>query len=129
MTKGQYLRQWLRKADHDLTIIRQGMDRPEAEWVTDVLCFHAQQAVEKAFKAYLIYIEQEPPRTHSLEVLHRTIRSSSPDFPNYELGDLTAFAVQSRYPDELFEPDSSEAKQYAKLAEQIVNDLRLRMDH
>ena len=127
MTKQQYLGQWLRKADRDLTIIRQGMDRPEAEWVTDVLCFHAQQAVEKAFKAYLIYLDQEPPRTHSLEVLQRTIRSSSPAFPEYELGDLTAFAVQSRYPDELFEPDSSEAKRYAKLAEQIVSELRLRI--
>ena len=103
------------------------MDRPEQEWVTDMLCFHAQQAVEKAFKAYLIYIEQEPPRTHSLEVLYETIRSSSPDLPHYDLGDLTAFAVQSRYPDELFEPDSSEAKQYARRAEEIVNDMRLRM--
>ncbi len=26
-----------------------------------------------------------------------------PDFPDYDLGDLTAFAVQSRYPDELSE--------------------------
>ena len=47
MTKRQYLKQWLTKAEHDLIIIRQGTDRPEHEWVSDVLCFHAQQVIEK----------------------------------------------------------------------------------
>ena len=55
MTNQQYLKQWLTKAEHDLIIIRQGMDRPEREWVSDVLCFHAQQVIEKSFKAYLTF--------------------------------------------------------------------------
>ena len=60
MTKQQYLKQWLTKAEHDLTIIRQGMDRPEHEWVADVLCFHAHQVVEKALKAHLIFLDKAP---------------------------------------------------------------------
>ena len=127
MTKRQYLRQWLTKAEHDRIIIQQGMDRPEHEWVTDVLCFHAQQVVEKAFKAYLIFLEQDPPRTHSLEMLIEAIRSVSPEYPEFDLGDLTAFAVQSRYPDELIEPDASEAKHYAELAERVLEDIQHRI--
>ena len=127
MTQQQYLKQWLTKAEHDLTIIQQGMDRPEQEWVSDVLCFHAQQAIEKTLKAYLIFLEKDPPRTHSLEVLLEAARSEAPDLPDYDLGDLTTYAVQARYPDELVEPDSSEVKQYAKLAETVLKDLRFRM--
>ena len=37
-------------------------------------------------------------RTHSLEMLIETIRAISPDYPEFDLGDLTAFAVRSRYP-------------------------------
>ena len=124
MTKLQYLKQWLTKAEHDRIIIQQGMDRPERDWVTDVLCFHAQQAIEKAFKAYLICLDQDPPRTHSLELLLEAIRSVSPEYPQYDLGDLTSFAVQSRYPDELLEPDATEVKRYTELAEIVLKDVR-----
>lgn len=127
MTERQYLRQWLTKAEHDLTIIRQGMDRPDHDWVTDVLCFHAQQVVEKAFKAYLIFLEQDPPRTHSLEILLEAIRSVVPAFPEYDLGDLTTFAVQSRYPDELVEPESTETENYTTLASEFLNDIQSRI--
>ena len=66
-------------------------------------------------------------RTHSLEMLIETIRAISPDYPEYDLGDLTAFAVQSRYPDELVEPDASEVKRYAELAESVLADIRHRI--
>lgn len=78
-------------------------------------------------KTYLIFLEKDPPRTHSLELLLEAIRSETPDVPDYDLGDLTMYAVQARYPDELVEPDVSEVKQYAELAERILNDLRSRI--
>ena len=68
MTNEEYLELWLVKANHDLVIARQGMERDTSEWVTDMLCFHAQQAIEKAFKAWLIRFGEEPPRTHSFEI-------------------------------------------------------------
>ncbi|TVQ21969.1 MAG: HEPN domain-containing protein [Spirochaetaceae bacterium] len=108
--------------------IEQGMDRPEHDWVADVLCFHAQQVIEKAFKAYLICLNQDPPRTHSLEMLLEAIRSASPEYPQFDLGDLTTFAVQSRYPDELFEPDAVEVKLYAELATRVLADIRHRIE-
>ena len=51
MTKAEYLEEWFARASDDLTIIRQAIDRPPDEWVHSIICFHAQQAVEKAFKA------------------------------------------------------------------------------
>lgn len=77
MTKADYLKQWLHKAEKDLTLIHQATDRPESEWLTDIICYHAQQAVEKAFKAYLIHYDTEPPRTHSLETLLEKMREVS----------------------------------------------------
>jgi len=78
-------------------------------------------------KAYLIFLEKDPPRTHSLELLIEALRSASPDVSDYDVGDLTAYAVQARYPDELIEPDTAEVRQYAELAEKVLNDVRVRI--
>jgi HEPN domain-containing protein len=51
----EYIRNWLQKADSDLRMIEHEMALPDTEWVTDGICFHCQQAVKKAQKAYLIY--------------------------------------------------------------------------
>ena len=43
---------WLIKAGKDLTTIEQLLNYDEI--VTDSICFHAQQAIEKFLKAYLV---------------------------------------------------------------------------
>ncbi|MBN2050303.1 MAG: HEPN domain-containing protein [Spirochaetales bacterium] len=35
----------------------------------EIICFHCQQAAEKALKAYLAYNEIRPPKTHDLDEL------------------------------------------------------------
>jgi HEPN domain-containing protein len=100
------------------------MDRPEAEWVSELLCFHAQQAVEKALKAFLIAKGDEPPRTHSIEVLLERCRRMDPAFPEYEIKNLSYFSVEIRYPDELYLPEIEETKFYAGLSRRIVGDMR-----
>ncbi|MDP3178281.1 MAG: hypothetical protein Q8M76_10290 [Spirochaetaceae bacterium] len=42
MTDRDYIGSWFFKAGQDLKIMEQGMDRPETEWVSEALCFHAQ---------------------------------------------------------------------------------------
>ena len=66
-------------------------------------------------------------RSYGVEMLIETIRATSSDYPEFDLGDLTAFAVQSRYPDELVEPDAAEVKRYAELAEKVRADVRHRI--
>jgi HEPN domain-containing protein len=64
-----------------------------------VFGFHAQQAVEKAFKAWLSWRGIAYPRTHDLKVLYRLLEDQGE--PGLEefigLVDLTDFAVQFRY--------------------------------
>ena len=43
---------WIKKADADLRVAKELLDLNEEPWV---ITFHAQQAIEKYLKAYLIY--------------------------------------------------------------------------
>jgi HEPN domain-containing protein len=126
MTDSDYIGSWFLKAEQDLKIIEQGMDRPEEDWVSEVLCFHAQQAVEKALKAFLISQKLTPPRTHSIEILLEQCRQADPSFPDYEIRNLSYFSVEIRYPDELYQPEPEETRYYAELSRRIVVDMKLK---
>lgn len=58
-------KRWLQFAASDFLLAR---SRPTGV-LFEMLCFHAQQAAEKAIKAVLIAQEIEFPRTHNLRVL------------------------------------------------------------
>lgn len=90
---------WLRYARSDLALAR-GKQRDD-DVLPESLCFHAQQAAEKAIKAVIIHCGGEPPRTHDLRLVLEVLRGrlSVPA----EVGvssELTAYAVQTRYPGE-----------------------------
>ena len=53
-TKKELIRGWLDKAEKDLLSAEHELTFPDA--VTETICFHSQQAVEKFLKAYLIYL-------------------------------------------------------------------------
>ena len=61
--------------------------------------FHAQQAVEKAIKAWLNLAGKPYPRTHDLEALLVLLEESGARVPEDfgELIDLSDFAVQLRH--------------------------------
>jgi len=55
------IRRWIRKAEHDLATASVVLEnKPE---VTDTVCFHAQQCVEKSLKAYLTFAGVHVART------------------------------------------------------------------
>jgi HEPN domain-containing protein len=65
--KRELLHSWLLKASHDLAAARllaQG-GRP----ILDVAIYHCQQAAEKAVKAFLVFNDEFPDRTHDVDVL------------------------------------------------------------
>src|SRR5947209_14193417 len=62
------LREWLRKADNDLTTAAHTLKLGDA-CPTDTVCFHAQQCVEKYVKALLVFRATPFPRTHEIPVL------------------------------------------------------------
>ncbi|MDP2984824.1 MAG: HEPN domain-containing protein [Candidatus Latescibacter sp.] len=104
----EIIRQWLIKADHDLEIVEREM-RFSDEPLTDILCFHCQQAVEKYLKTYLIFKLVKPSKTHDIAELIEECRKLDPDFEKLsDLSYMTEYAVQLRYPDDFYQPELAE---------------------
>jgi HEPN domain-containing protein len=84
-------------AHKDLNTLRILAGAPDAD--PEILGFHAQQAIEKALKAWLSFLGAEYSRTHSLGVLISEIEETGATVPEYfyDLVYLTSFAVQFRY--------------------------------
>jgi HEPN domain-containing protein len=64
-----------------------------------ILGFHAQQAVEKLFKALLSQLQVPYERTHELDRLHLLLLAAGEKLPQIplSLSDLTDYAVVYRY--------------------------------
>lgn len=91
-------REWLVHAHSDLKLAKLGQTGQEV--LPQQICFHAQQAVEKAFKAVLLLHEIDFPLTHDIEELIDILSQTGISFPPYfqNAGILTPFAVETRYP-------------------------------
>jgi HEPN domain-containing protein len=87
------------------------------------VCFHAQQASEKALKAVLRDRTIEFPLIHDIEALVDIAEKAGlhlpPEFD--EAGFLTPFAVESRYPGYGEEITQSDVEEAIRLAEAIVS--------
>lgn len=88
---------WLARAKGDLAIA--SADLPQGAFLED-LCFHAQQAVEKAFKAVYVYKGIAFRYTHDLDELACKLKNNGIDLPSevMEATILTAYAWEARYP-------------------------------
>jgi len=91
---------WLRKADSDLRTVEILLRDPAPP--LDSVCYHTQQAAEKALKGLLTLCGVPFPKTHDL--VH--LASLVPEDVSFEveldvLVELSYFAVGPRYPDDL----------------------------
>lgn len=114
------VKKWIMKADNDLKIAKDelGVENP----VTDMVCFHAQQCVEKHLKAFLIFNGREIPRTHDIAHLIALCAELDPEFENLnrvEVVALTDYVVEVRYPEDFYFPDIEEAMKTVKIAEEV----------
>lgn len=106
---------WLRHARSDLALAR---GRHDPEVLLETLCFHAQQAAEKAVKAILVSLGTTVPRTHSIRLLLDQLpRECQPPSEVFEAAILTDYAVLSRYPGDLEPVDNEEFLLAVQLAE------------
>lgn len=90
-------REWLVKADVDLSAARALLGTGAH---ADAAAFHAQQAAEKALKAFLVWHQVEFPKTHDIKRLLVLCRPVDVDLAR-ALADavvLTPFGVEYRYP-------------------------------
>jgi len=88
---------WLKHAASDLKLGNLGRDQ---DVLPEQLCFHAQQATEKALKAVLVARGMEFPLTHDLEALLEILREAGVTLPQTmdDIDELTPYAVETRYP-------------------------------
>jgi HEPN domain-containing protein len=115
---------WLERSDNDIITARQTLLL--ANGPTDTPCFHAQQAIEKAFKALLTFHQITFPRTHDLLRLLDLALPFMPELDNDREGfaDMETYAVDLRYPDLGFDPPRSDAVDALALAEETVTKIR-----
>ncbi len=111
------LKQWLLKAESDLKVAINELSFESP--VTDVICFHCQQAVEKFLKAYLVSKGISFGKTHNITFLLKLCIESDKDFIEIEKMDvekLTIYATELRYPDFFYIPPVEEAEEAVKKA-------------
>lgn len=107
--KKTVIQRWFVKASHDL-ITAKAMLKSDPS-VTDTICFHAQQCVEKVLKAFLVFTDIHAEKTHYLPRLVEI--SATVDNSFHELDqlarELTDYAVEVRYIDDWREISLEEA--------------------
>ena len=93
------VREWLEKARKDLESAELESNRGDAANF-DLICFLAQQGVEKLMKGALIARQILAPKTHNLVQLHRLLQDVHQfwDWDEVELRALSDGAVIFRYP-------------------------------
>ena len=115
----EYVKKWLIKASNDLRVAENLMKLSSEEAITEAVCFHSQQAVEKLLKAYLITKNVEFGKTHNLEYLLEMCIKEDSKFEGVNVGNLSFYAVEVRYPDEFYIPSIDEAKECLEMAKKV----------
>jgi HEPN domain-containing protein len=119
---------WLQYASDDLKSAKVLL----AEEVYNIACFHAQQAVEKLFKAFIAAYSQPIPRTHNLIRLHKIcedLYSGKMELDIEKLILLNDVYIDSRYPADFGvlpsgQPGEKEASKVYACAKEITAVLR-----
>jgi HEPN domain-containing protein len=118
MTKEQseYINQWLIKANEDIFVIEY-LSKEEPGTFTSAICFHAQQAVEKFLKAFLLFNSCEIKKVHDVDfLLEECKKIDQNSFREVDLKNLTEYSVNARYPDDFIIPLVEDALYYKELA-------------
>jgi HEPN domain-containing protein len=118
-TKRELLKSWIKKAEKDLLTAEHELSFPDA--VTESVCFHCQQAVEKFLKAYSLLLGISFTKTHEIGELITKCEDKDKELSAFkeEADKLTDYAIDVRYPEEPFEPTLEEAKEALEIAKKI----------
>jgi HEPN domain-containing protein len=114
-------RAWLARAELDLRAADLELGTPDAGLWGDV-AFHAQQAAEKALKAFLALHDEPFRKTHSIEEIGRACTAIAPGLGEFvdAAAPLTEFAWKFRYPGDVSDPTREEAGRAVAVARKLV---------
>jgi len=114
---------WLISAESDLILIQEIITN---ENLTHLSAFHAQQAIEKSFKAIIEEFDLGFTKTHSLEMLYNKVKEKIFPVINTDLFVLLdQLYIDARYPGEMGllpegKPSISEAKEFFDLGKKVL---------
>lgn len=117
MSNEQYIKEWIDKANKDIKAVEKLKDELD---ITEIVCFHCQQAVEKYLKALLIYNGEDIQKTHNIDFLLNKCKIYNTEFEKYIGNSLSDYAVDLRYPDTQYIPTTEETEEAIKLMNQII---------
>ncbi len=115
----QEIRQWFDLAEEDYGVAEH-LFRTYSPQPYEIICYHCQQAAEKAIKAVIIAYGAQGglPKLHDLSFLLDQIKNMVDiDEKIYDYADqLTPYGIAARYPNEMFleEHHAAEALNMAK---------------
>ena len=118
---------WLDKAEEDLILVEEIIDN---EYLTNMVAFHSQQAIEKSIKAVLEEKENHVPRIHNIITLKGKIENYIELAVDQEIFDqINELYIDSRYPTDLgLLPDGKPSKEIAEkffsMATEIHKNIR-----
>jgi HEPN domain-containing protein len=126
-------KEWLKSAYSDLRNIHYIV---KDEFLTHMVAFHAQQAIEKSLKAILENEENRIPKVHKLQNLINRVNIDI-DFDEHVIEVLDELYIESRYPGDLGllpegKPSLDNAESFYDTAqyifEEVCNLLEVSMD-
>jgi len=120
-------KEWLASAQDDLETVEELIDNNQ---LTHVVAFHAQQCIEKCFKAALEESEQNVPAIHNLiTLLSRLEEEKLKSIDEDALERLNQLYIEARYPGERGllpegKPSTEEAQHFQRFAESVYERIR-----
>lgn len=114
--------EWTIKADKDIKTVEIMKDIGD---VTEIVCFHCQQAVEKYLKALLIKNNKEVTKTHNIDFLLQQCIEINSIFEEYIGNSLSEYAVDTRYPDIRYIPTQEETEEAIQLMNNIIKEVKI----
>jgi len=95
-----FIQGWLKKADSDLAVATLTLNTKSDDYF--IAAFHAQQAVEKYLKAFLVWRQVPFPKTHEIKKLLSLFPTEDAELVKglSEADWLTPFGIEFRYPSE-----------------------------
>ena len=126
MSDPKQARVLLEAAERDASALR-GMG-DAAVFADEVFGFHAQQAAEKLFKAWLALLGETYPMTHDLSELLELLTTRESDAARFDgLIDYTPYAVQFRYGADDAEAGSLDRSEALGQAEALLEAVHRRL--
>ena len=99
MSEMDIIRKWFEKAEDDLIVATHVFENLYPKQI-EISCYHAQQAVEKVLKGFLIHSDVDAPKSHNLVALCQLCSNQNESFSAFMAvcAELTPYGVMLRYP-------------------------------